>query len=76
MRNLEVIGEAAGHLTPEFRQQFAEIPWKDIIGFRNIAIHGYFRVDLNIVWEIAHRDVPELMPKLENMLGELDRRSQ
>jgi len=49
IRNLEVIGEAANKLSPEFHSSQPDIPWIDIIGMRNRLIHGYLTVDLNIV---------------------------
>jgi uncharacterized protein with HEPN domain len=49
VRNLEVIGEAARNIPPDLRARYTEIEWPRIIGFRNIAIHAYFVVDLQIV---------------------------
>ncbi len=49
VRNLEIIGEAAGNLSPEFRKRTGKIPWRRIMGMRNILAHEYFGVDLKIV---------------------------
>ncbi|MBE3038770.1 MAG: DUF86 domain-containing protein, partial [Chloroflexi bacterium] len=55
---LIVIGEAAAHLSEEFKARHPEIEWVDIIGFRNFAVHAYFAVDWYIVWTTATQDVP------------------
>ena len=59
IRNLEVIGEASRNTTEEIRDQYLEIPWKKMIGLRNILIHEYFGVDESIVWEIISNDLKE-----------------
>lgn len=60
LQKLIVIGEAAARLPDEFRKQYSNIPWQDIIGFRNFAIHEYFPVNWEIVWATATQDVPML----------------
>ncbi|MDB5055280.1 MAG: hypothetical protein JWM44_3330 [Bacilli bacterium] len=52
IRNLEVIGEAARNVSDEIRNKYPKIPWRNMIGLRNILIHQYFGVDESIVWEI------------------------
>jgi len=73
-RLLEIIGEAAARISPEFRQRHAEIPWPDIIGLRNRLIHDYRDVDFDILWRIIDRDLPMLIAGLtiilENEAGE------
>ena len=49
-----------------------EIPWSNIIGMRNILVHGYFDIDTDIVWEAATRDVPALKPAVQRLLKTLD----
>jgi uncharacterized protein with HEPN domain len=56
--SLAVIGEAAGSLLPEVEAVYPEIPWIDIRGMRNVVIHEYFQVDLQIVWETIQTDLP------------------
>lgn len=68
-RELEIIGEAANNLSEDSRQQMPEIPWKDIIGMRNILIHVYFKVDLETVWETIQGELPELIKTVENQLN-------
>ncbi len=50
VHHLMIIGEAARALTPAFRTQNAEIPWTQIIGMRNILVHQYFGIDIDLVW--------------------------
>ena len=60
IRQLEIIGEAASRLSDELRRKSTNIEWREIIGLRNILIHDYFGVDLNIIWEIITNDLPKL----------------
>ncbi len=53
-----------------------EIPWSEIVGMRNILVHGYFDIDTDIVWEAATRDVPAIEPAVERLLKTLEERSQ
>jgi uncharacterized protein with HEPN domain len=59
LRNLEIIGEAANNIPHDLRNKFLNIPWKKMIGLRNIVAHGYFGIDLTIVWEIVTKNLPE-----------------
>jgi uncharacterized protein with HEPN domain len=64
IRNLEIIGEAAGKIPEEIRNKANNIQWRQIIGLRNRLIHGYFAIDIAIVWEILQKDMPELKKNL------------
>lgn len=68
-RKFEIIGEAARRLSPEARHKFPEIPWKLITAMRNILIHDYDSVDLDVVYDTAERDVPNLIVRLETYLA-------
>ena len=68
LQKLIVIGEAAARLPDEFRQQYRDIPWSDIVGFRNIAVHEYFAIDWKIVWSTATRDVPAVRKQIMELL--------
>jgi uncharacterized protein with HEPN domain len=70
IRNLEIIGEAARHLPWEARQRAPGVPWADITGMRNLLAHGYFVVDVQIVWRTIHDDLPSFAPALLTMLDE------
>ena len=63
LRNIEIIGEAAKNIEsyfPEFASQHSVVPWGDIYLMRNRICHGYFSVDLEIVWKSVQHDLPEL----------------
>jgi len=68
LQKLIIIGEAVAHLPDEFHQQHKEIPWIDIVGFRNIAVHEYFVIDWNIVWTTSTQDVPILRQQIAELL--------
>ena len=60
IRNIEIIGEAAGRVSREFAARHAVIPWRDIAGMRHRLIHGYLKVNLETVWQAVRRDLPAL----------------
>ena len=68
VRLLEIIGEAAKGITAEFRQEHSELPWKSMVGMRDRLIHGYFDVNLDIVWKTVINDLPPLINKLEKIV--------
>lgn len=68
-RLLEIIGEAAARLSPEFCRRHPEVPWADIIGLRNRLIHNYRDVDFNILWQIIDADLPALIGNLKRILA-------
>lgn len=65
---LQIIGEAARAMKRQTHEQYPEINWQDIIGFRNLLVHEYFRVDLEIVWTIVTQDLPSLKHKINTIL--------
>lgn len=65
---LEIIGEASRIVSDEFKAAHAEIPWGQIVGLRHRIVHEYFRLDLDIIWEIVQRDIPALMGQLEPLV--------
>jgi uncharacterized protein with HEPN domain len=73
IRNLEIIGEAARNVEPEFQQQYPEVEWRSITAFRNILAQGYFSVKDEIVWDIVQNKVPQLEELIWNLLDSLKR---
>lgn len=67
-RLLEVIGEAAAAVSDTAREGSPAIPWRSIISTRNRLIHGYFDVDLDVVWSIVTHDLPILVCELQRLL--------
>ena len=64
MFNLIIMGEAANRISEEFQAKHPEIPWSSIIGTRNVIVHGYDQVKLQIVWDIIQKDLPSLKKSL------------
>lgn len=63
IRNIEIMGEAARNIEqrhPDFAEQHPDIPWADMYFMRNRVSHGYFTVDLEIVWKTIQNDLPGL----------------
>ena len=67
--NLIIIGEAANQISDEFQERHPSIPWSSMIGTRNIIVHGYDQVKLQIVWKILQRDLATLKSEIANVLG-------
>lgn len=64
IRQIEILGEAAKQVSDDTRTQYDEIPWTDIAGMRDRLIHGYFNVDLGLVWQTVQHDIPRLKAQL------------
>jgi len=71
VRHLQIIGEASRGLTAPFRHSHPEVPWTNIIGMRNILVHGYFEIDLDVVWSVVENDLPDLKAKIQALLASL-----
>jgi len=67
IRNIEIIGEAAKMLSEEIKIKNSDIPWKAIAGTRDRLIHGYFGVNIDVVWDIATIDIPEIKKNIEKL---------
>ena len=70
VRLVQIVGEAATRLPTEFRSSHDAIPWRHVVGTRNILVHGYDVVDLDIVWTIIQQRLPELVAAIDGILGE------
>ena len=69
IRNFEIIGEASNRLPEDFKDQYPDVDWHRIRGFRNRIVHHYFGIDFSIVWEIIHSFLPNLIDKLQRLNG-------
>lgn len=68
MRQIQIVGEAARKVSPSCRQEHPDIPWNEIIGMRNRLIHEYFRIIPQRVWDVAKKDIPELIHLIEPLV--------
>lgn len=67
LRNLELIGEAAGHIPEAARNLAPDIPWRQVVATRNRLIHGYLGIDNDTLWSIIQDDVPSLLKNLRRL---------
>ncbi len=75
IRNFEVIGEAAGNILrnfPDFIKEYPDLPIKVAYGMRNALAHGYFKIDLDTVWDSIENDLPKLEKELDWVIQNLD----
>lgn len=68
IRQIEIIGEAVKNLDDEMKEQYTEVRWREIAGTRDKLIHGYFSVDLELVWNIVEKSLPELRIQMTKIL--------
>jgi len=70
VRNLEIIGEVANRLPDEFKEKYSEMQWHKVVGLRHRIVHEYFGIDLEIVWQILRKDLPELNHNLTQIISD------
>jgi len=70
LRNLQTMAEATERLSDAAKATHPEVEWRTIAAFRNVLVHDYLGVDLEKIWEIVQRDVPNLKPVIDAMLDE------
>jgi uncharacterized protein with HEPN domain len=68
IRLVEVVGEAAGRVSQARKNDFPDIPWREVAGMRNRLIHGYDGIDLDVLWDTVELDLPPLIIQLERIL--------
>jgi uncharacterized protein with HEPN domain len=68
LRNLEIIGEAARHVPENITTKSPDMPWDEMRAMRNIVIHEYFGVNLNIIWHTTQVNLPSIVDKLKELL--------
>ncbi len=72
IRQFEVIGEASKNLTKTLKSKYYDVDWAKITGMRNKLIHEYFDIDLNILWDAVHNDVPVLNALINRIIKDLE----
>lgn len=72
IRKIEIIGEAVKNLPLTFRKKYSDINWRETAGMRDVVIHEYFGVDLNIVWKTATKELPNFKERVLKILDELN----
>lgn len=72
VRNIEIIGEATKRIPQNVKDDFSQIPWKEMAKMRDKMIHGYFTIVHEILWVTANHDIPETKPLIKEMLEELE----
>ena len=74
IRQLEIVGEATKHISMELRDLHDGVPWRRIAGLRDVLIHDYMGVDLNAVWQITQKEIPELEMYIRRIIKDLEKR--
>jgi uncharacterized protein with HEPN domain len=68
---LQVVGQAVKSLPADFRASHPEVAWREIAGTRDVIVHEYFRVDLGLVWDMLHGDLPKLKADVRRILDQM-----
>ena len=71
IRNLEIIGEAVKRLPGNLRKKYPDVEWKKIAGLRDILIHAYFGIDVEIVWDVVKNKLPEFKEQINLILSKI-----
>ncbi len=69
-RALEIIGEATKRLPDHLRQEYPDVPWREMAGMRDRIIHGYDAIDLSIVWNTVKRRIPDVKTQIEQIVAD------
>ena len=71
VRNLEIIGEAAKHLPREVQERMPDVEWSKAAAFRDVIAHGYFGLNVHIIWDVARNKIPVISKTVETLLTQL-----
>ena len=75
IRRIEIIGEAVKNLPDEVKNNYPDVPWKKIAGMRDVLIHEYFGIDLELTWQVVQKDIPDLKREIMKIKHDLKTRS-
>jgi len=70
LRNLHTLTESIQRLSDDIKSKYPEVDWRAISGFRNVVVHDYLGIDIDQIWDIVSRDLPELKTRVEAILEE------
>jgi uncharacterized protein with HEPN domain len=71
VHHITIIGEAVRALPSSFKARHSSLPWARIVGMRNILVHAYFGIDVELVWQVVERDLPALKEQVIGMLADM-----
>jgi len=71
LHNLQLLGESVKRVSDELKERYPEVPWRDIAAFRNVLVHDYMGIDLDLVWGIVTERIAPLQRQIEQILGEV-----
>lgn len=71
IRNLEIIGEATKKVSAELKDMYYKVPWREMAGLRDVLIHDYFGVDLDIVWNVVNKELPNVYTEIQNIIDDM-----
>ena len=69
VHNLQILGEAAAKVSTIQQAEYPDLPWPKMIGMRNVLVHNYFNIDLDIVWQVVENELPSLQEKISRIVG-------
>ena len=72
IRRIEIIGEAIKNIPNDIKNNYNQIPWKEIIGMRDILIHQYFGIDLDLTWQVIYKDLSRLKRQILDLSKKMD----
>jgi uncharacterized protein with HEPN domain len=75
IRALEIIGEATKNIPPSVRDNYPQVPWRDVAGMRDKLTHGYFGVNLNRVWQTVQNDLSPLRDAVTKILSDIQKKT-
>ncbi len=73
VRAIQLVGQAARNVSDEVRAANPDVPWRQMIGMRNVVVHDYADVDMTLVWKTVREDLPGLVDRLNAILGDAGR---